>query len=502
MNKKYTLLLFLFIILLTAPYFVSKSLVSVSYHYSGFLVNPIDGNSYLAKMQQGQAGEWLFKLPYTSNPGEGVFLFTYYLFLGHIAGILQVANIWIFHLARLINAVFLFYVLKVFLKDYFDRDWSFYTLGILSFGSGLGWLVLAAGWINSDFLIPEMYPFLASFVNPHFPLALGLMVLILKLTFKCTARPAWIQLLLISLLLIIQPFSAVIVICISGFTLVMKWKEINRLRIMSLLPLIIPTSIFGWYLISIISSNPAIQNWNSQNLTPAPPFWDLILALVPMLIPALYGVYIIIKNKESKFYPFIIWLGIALTMVFLPLNLQRRFLIGLYIPICILGVQGLLYLALISPRKVNTLKRVIIATALPSNLLLMGLAIYAVANYDPLLVMKKGVWNSFSWVNENLTDAHIILTTPEYGLFLPAYTYQRVIYGHPFETSNAAENLINLEKYFSGMTAPESIAYVTAEGVDNILIDGDNPIIEMYSLLSKYPLIYENDDVKIFQVKK
>lgn len=476
--------------------------MSDSYHYSGFLVNPIDGNSYLAKMQQGQAGEWLFKLPYTSNPGEGVFLFTYYLFLGHIAGILQVANIWIFHLARLINAVFLFYVLKVFLEDYFDRDWSFYTLGILSFGSGLGWLVLAAGWINSDFLIPEMYPFLASFANPHFPLALGLMMLILRLTFESTARHAWIQLLLITLLLIIQPFCAVIVISISGFMLLLKWKDTNRLKIINLLSLIIPTSIFGWYLISIFSSNPAIQNWNSQNITPSPPFWDLLLALAPMLLPALYGVYKIIKIKESKFYPFIIWLGIALTVAYLPLNLQRRFLIGLYIPICILGVQGLLYLAQITLPKVITLKKVIIATALPSNLLFMGLAIYAVANYDPLLVMKKGVWNSFSWVNKNLTDDHIILTIPEYGLFLPAYTNQRVIYGHPFETSNAPENLSNVEQYFLEMSAPESYAYAIAEGVDNILIDGDNPMIAKYSLHSKYSLIYENDDVKIFQVKK
>lgn len=51
--------------------------------FGGFLLNPIDGNSYLAKMMQGWSGAVTFTLPYTAEPGEGVILFVFYLFLGH-----------------------------------------------------------------------------------------------------------------------------------------------------------------------------------------------------------------------------------------------------------------------------------------------------------------------------------------------------------------------------------------------------------------------------------
>ena len=53
--------------------------------FMGVLVNPADGNSYFAKMREGWRGDWLFTLPYTAQPGAGALIFTYYLFLGHVA---------------------------------------------------------------------------------------------------------------------------------------------------------------------------------------------------------------------------------------------------------------------------------------------------------------------------------------------------------------------------------------------------------------------------------
>jgi hypothetical protein len=44
--------------------------------FGGFLINPIDGNSYFAKMREGLRGDWLFTLPYTAEPGPGAFIFT------------------------------------------------------------------------------------------------------------------------------------------------------------------------------------------------------------------------------------------------------------------------------------------------------------------------------------------------------------------------------------------------------------------------------------------
>ena len=179
MNKKQVILLIAFLLILILPYVISYLMTGNGYQFNGFLVNPTDGHSYLAKMQLGRSGEWLFRLPYTSKPGDGVFLFTYYIVLGHIAGLLHLPSIIIFHVARIINSAFLFFVLTKYVKIYVKEKWTLYSIGLLCFGSGLGWLVLLFGYVNSDFNIPELYPFLSCLTNPHFPLAIGLMLIIL-----------------------------------------------------------------------------------------------------------------------------------------------------------------------------------------------------------------------------------------------------------------------------------------------------------------------------------
>ena len=49
----------------------------------------------------------------------------------------------------------------------------------------------------------------------------------------------------------------------------------------------------------IIKKNPALSSWNSQNLTPSPPIWDLLLALSPIILPAVYGILSVIRAKEK-----------------------------------------------------------------------------------------------------------------------------------------------------------------------------------------------------------
>ena len=67
------------------PYLIVSMTTPPELFYTGFLTNPEDGHSYLAKMRQGQRGQWRFTLPYTAEPHEGEFLFTYYVALGHLA---------------------------------------------------------------------------------------------------------------------------------------------------------------------------------------------------------------------------------------------------------------------------------------------------------------------------------------------------------------------------------------------------------------------------------
>ena len=78
-DRWFALLISLCVLLLvTIPYFLAARSAGTDYEFSGFLLNPLDGNSYLSKMFQGWEGNWRFKLPYTADPGEGAYLFLFY----------------------------------------------------------------------------------------------------------------------------------------------------------------------------------------------------------------------------------------------------------------------------------------------------------------------------------------------------------------------------------------------------------------------------------------
>jgi len=60
-----------FLVASLLPYLVAARSGGEELVFGGFLLNPIDGNSYLAKMQQGYAGTWRFTLPYTAQKSAG-----------------------------------------------------------------------------------------------------------------------------------------------------------------------------------------------------------------------------------------------------------------------------------------------------------------------------------------------------------------------------------------------------------------------------------------------
>ncbi|NPA26051.1 MAG: hypothetical protein GXO36_00405, partial [Chloroflexi bacterium] len=153
--------------------------------FTGVLINPLDGFSYLAKMQQGFHGAWRFRLPYTADPGPGAYLFLFHLFLGHVARWLSLPLLAVYHAARLSGAVALLAALRFFFNRVYARDpvrarrafrWALV-------GSGLGGLLFP--WLARvgdgplDFWLAEAYPWLAGFANAHFPWALAAMLVLL-----------------------------------------------------------------------------------------------------------------------------------------------------------------------------------------------------------------------------------------------------------------------------------------------------------------------------------
>ena len=171
----------LFIVVISVPYLWAYENAGGKHHFGGFLLNPIDGNSYLAKMYQGWQGSWKFSLPYTSQPGSGGYLFLIYLALGKFTRLAGGSMLAVFHSARIIGSLLLVISLWNFYRQTLStRRSRWLAYGLALFGSGLGWLAASFGLFTADFWVAEGYPFLSAYANPHFPTGMAILVWLLS----------------------------------------------------------------------------------------------------------------------------------------------------------------------------------------------------------------------------------------------------------------------------------------------------------------------------------
>jgi hypothetical protein len=470
----------LLILAVSLPYFLAAR-AEGEYVFGGLLLNPLDGNSYFAKMQQGWRGETQFTLPFTAEPGEGVYLFVFYLFLGHLARWLGLSVMMMFHLARLFGVIVLLLALYLFLQSSLPdkRTVGFsFTLAIL--GSGLGWIAALFGGFTADFWVAETYPFLSAYANPHFPLGLALLLFLFTFLQDGWRLPGWFAAPLAFLLALVAPFGVVVALAILSVLLAWDITEALVLRRwVAARPRLAQTDhqnfwrsadqtwrlarrlfwiVLGgapvlFYDFWVANTNPILAGWNAQNVTPAPPLWDILVSLSPALIVALLGAWGVIRQNERRARLLVVWLGTGLLLVLLPFSLQRRFMMGLYLPVAALAGYFLHWLEFVRqpPLKGTRLLAVVILVfSLLTNQMVLLAARYGALTHDSLLYLTRAEYQALRWIDSRVPRGALVLASPELGMFIPAHSGARVIYGHPFETVNADENQAAILTFFQG----------------------------------------------------
>jgi hypothetical protein len=502
---RYSSIFFLvaFILAITLPYLHAHFAAGDKLVFSGFLLNPVDGNTYLAKMYQGWAGEWQFTLPYTAQKGDGAYLFLFYLFLGHLSRWTGLPLVVVFHIARVLGAVFMLAALFAFCRHIFAYDLRSSRKAVLlaAIGSGVGWLALPTGQFTSDFWVAEAYPFLSAYANPHF--ALGLALLLTLFLFCCREPSIRNSLLLFGLsilLAIIQPFGVVIGLIVIGGKLALdSWDE-HRLKWKPMLPVLLGGGIPLLYQYWAILSDPLLSGWNLQNVTPAPPLWDLVLSLSPALPLAIFTIGKSWKAGALKEIRLpVVWLIAGLVLIFVPFNLQRRFMLGIYVPVAILAVSALAHLE--GKRSLRTWTALLVVSVL-TNIIILAAGIFGATAQDPAIYLTRGEYEALEWIAAETNEDAIILSSPEMGRFIPAYTGRRVVYGHPFETVDAEEQERIVRAFYAGAENENQMAAnMQSIGVDYVFVGPREREIGTPHWISGWMPVYQSGDISILKIE-
>lgn len=440
-------LVLLAVLLTTAPYIVATTLAKPGTHFSGFLLNPVDGFSYLAKMRQGTHSPLEFTLPYAAQPGPGALFFAFYLFLGRLSDVAGVEPIWLYHGARIAGTLAMFGSAWALFRRTLDsaaaRGLAF---GLALFGSGVGWLGVPFGLLPNDLWVPESIPLLSGYANAHFAFAAALLITAIALIAfdDCFPRQRLPLTFAVGLALaLVQPFAALPVLLTAAIWTAGEayWQRDLRPalnRAPALLAFAAGCGPLLVYELLAVRLQPALADWASQNLTPTPGLLETALGYGLVLVLAAAGIVLGGAMRRPGERLLAVWGVVGLALLFSPLALQRRMALGLFFPLA--GLAGAALVGLIHSTRRRALAVVaVLALALPSHAIVFGAGLQSVASGDAALVIGDAERQAYREIARQVPAGQLVLAASRSGNRIPAFSEARVLYGHPFETPHAVQ---------------------------------------------------------------
>lgn len=428
-----------------------------SWQFMGIIHNYLDGATYLSKMGLGESGSWLVYFQHTPEIHGGAFIQVIYLILGHLSRISGVPLLVMFHTARVAAALLMYvaiYQLAAHIWVNIRARKLFFV--VASTSSGLGWIFAPLTGLTEypDLAIPEAFPLYSSFMNVHFPLTIACLALLVAL-FITLFRPsdnngqsfdkAWWMASVLSLLLsFLYPQSLVplggALVLYAAFLLYKR--RLEKRFIQWILAVGLPALPIAIYYSTVVSTNPAMVEWNRQNLTASPPIWMVAVGYGLPLLIALPGIWRALRRFESDGDRLmILWLICMLISMYLPTNIQRRFSVGMMLPIAYFATRALVDVWL--PRLSRRLRPYLLVVLLPlmtvSQLLVLLLPALSVAAGSTIqgVFLQKDYVAAYEWLSSRIDQEDVILASPNASIWLPGWAGGRVVYAHHYETLNA-----------------------------------------------------------------
>lgn len=469
------------------PYIVGAVQSNDAWRFSGFVIGVEDGNSYLAKMQLGAHGQWLFQLSYAIEQHPRALLNLFYILLGKLAGWLagtddpirlHTALVIAYHAARVIFGAALLLVSYRFVAEIVPQARQRrFALMLISLGGGLGWLLIALGapGLPLEFYSPESFTFLDLFSLPHLAASRACFLSgLLCYLWAVRGRWPWLFGAAASWLVmtLIQPFYMVIIFALLALhvailaLLTFRQTEAELQRGVDIgataakalwvaaaaggagLPLVVYTFL-------LFAVDPVYHTWGLQNVIVSPAPWHYLSAWGLLIVFAVFGLRSLYRRNLAMWVLIVGWFVILPLLLYAPYNLQRRFAEGVQVPLAALAVLGLT--AGFGARPAGRMVRryappFLLALTIPSTALLwVGGITMARHRAEPVFQTAEQV-ATYDFIARSLPPRAFVLSSYQFGNALPAYAYVVAYIGHGPETPNLESKRAVVREFYNAST--------------------------------------------------
>lgn len=549
--------------LVSVPYLVGLAHSTPQMQFGGFLFGLDDMHSYLAKMRFGARDGWLLQLVYTGEPHAGGVAYAHFLALGKLAALISGEGAHVsaqmlviaYHAARIVCGLLLLVVLYRFAAEFLEKPsqrrlaWALAALA-----GGLGWVLLVLSPAGEaalpvEFYVPEAFGILSLYGLPHLALARALLLGGWMLLFRAEERRsvgyAAAAGLLWGGMSVIVPFYAallgvLIAARLAGLWIIQRRAPWVQMQI-AVLAGALPVALLA-YNVWLFSSNPVFAAWSAQNLLVSPPPRDYLLAYGLLLALAIPGAVGLARGAAipppdalrasrspsphvergpggeaaSRRLLLLIWPPLGLLLAYAPVNVQRRLLEGVIVPLSILAALGVWRLLGERPASGKAagwrLRQIglaaLIMLCFPSTVLLLaGGALTAARPAWPIYHPADEI-EALRWLDQHAPPDSLVLATFESGNVIPAYAGVRVYVGHGPETLRATLKRQQAQAFFlGGMTNGTRRALLREAGIDYVWIGPPEQLSACTATCFNAPLlglepVYQSGRYAIYAVRE
>jgi hypothetical protein len=467
-------------VLTLVPYAYAHLVQPPGRTFMGFFFLADDANTYLAKMRQGWEGSWVWTNRYTTESSPPVYFFIYWLALGHLAAFLHLPLLATFHLARVAGAFLLLWAGWTFIGRFVTtepaRRFAIWFMGV---GLGFGVVIWAIGspyFLGQktealDLRMPELTAFYSILALPHFAWAAAFQALAAVLTLRAAERGSFGLGAVAGLCWLgeasIHPQMPILIGAALGVALLYRRVSLRGYLAVALaMAMVTPYIAYAYF---AFLGNPEVTRWSAQwRNNFAPDVLSLGLALLPQLALAALWLPRMLRRRSRDDVFLLGWLLLLAVILWLPNpagNLRRRFFDGVYMPLVVMAANGMYevllpHLRSVRPRRLLAFTWVVVAALMAPYLDIAPI----VASDNPAYSARTADYHALLWMADRPAGA--VLSTPEIGLLVPAYTPDTVYVGQYSETYNAASKAKEVAALYAGdgdiaaFTAQQHIRYV------------------------------------------
>ena len=421
--------------------------------FNGFFFIADDAATYISKMREGGEGAWGWTDRYITSPDpHPVFLFLFYIVWGKIAALLHLSLFAAYHLARLSGAIALVYAARALARAVLPVESRALATVIAVVGSGAGYLLLLVdavvghGTLEAlDLHLPELSAVYSVIAIPHFAWAAALMVAspiqLMEIArpdergFRL--RPVVLAAASMLLLSVIHPQMLFVLAPLALLYLVLV-RAPGPAWVATAVPFAVCLPLLVYYL-SILSGDVVVVEWSKQWKHQAPGFVSFVFGLGLPLALAIYAVARKGLRAGTQLTLMAAWLALVLALLYIPnpVNIQRRLIDGLYLPVAMLAAWGISMLrARMKPRAGRRMLFTAVSVSSISSLLVLAIAFRFGAIREPIIYIDRAEVDAIHWLGDHRGSGRPpgVMSDPLTGLYIPEMAGDRVFVGHYSET--------------------------------------------------------------------